>query len=92
MNVKLKPTLERRIVAPVSGGGYKSGEALVHTAIKQLIDSDEMEEACGTDIRRRLVAADREIDRGDFVEYDASTVQNLAKDVHKKGLRRLRSG
>ena len=91
MNVKLKPSLERRVVARVERGGYKSAEALVYTAIEQLIDSDEAEEANRADIQRRVAAADQQIDRGQFVEYDAASIHKLAKDVHERGLKRLQS-
>jgi len=53
---------------------------------------DEAEAACRTDILRRVAAADDEIDRGDSVEYDAPNIQELAKDVHERGLKRLRPG
>ena len=53
--------------------------------------ADEAEAACRTEILRRVAAADAEIDRGDFVEYDASNIQELAKDVHERGLKGSRS-
>jgi Arc/MetJ-type ribon-helix-helix transcriptional regulator len=92
MTVKLKPSLERRVAARVERGGYESAEALVEQAVEQLIEGDEAEEACRADILRRITAANGEIDRGDFVEYDASNIHELAKDIQERGLKRLRSG
>jgi Arc/MetJ-type ribon-helix-helix transcriptional regulator len=92
MNVKLKPSLEKRVATRVARGRYESAEALVEQAVEQLIEGDEAEEACRADIQRRVAAANDEIDRGDFVEYDASTIHKLARDVHERGLKRLRSG
>ena len=92
MNVKLTPSLESRVASRVARGGYKSAEALVEQAVEQLIEGDEIEESCRADIQRRVAAADQEIDRGEFVEYDASTIHKLARDVHERGLKRQQSG
>ena len=92
MEVKLKPSLERRVAERVERGGYESAEALVEQAVEQLIEGDEAEEVCLADILRRVTAANDEINRGEFVEYDASNIGKLAKDVQERGLKRLRTG
>jgi len=43
----------------------------------------------GDELRAQIAAAEAEIDRGEYVEYDADTIHSLAKDVHARGLERL---
>jgi len=37
----------------------------------------------------RIEAAEAEIDRGEWIEYDETTIHELAKDIHDRGLKRL---
>ena len=41
------------------------------------------------EIRKRIKAAEAEIDRGEYVEYDENTIQDLVRDVHERGLKTL---
>ncbi len=41
-------------------------------------------------IRRRIQIGEREIDAGQYAEYEESTLSQLAREIHERGLRRLR--
>ncbi len=86
MDVTLKPELELLVNERVERGEYESADAFVQQAILRLIEEEDAEDAQVEDIRLRVEAAEAEIDRGEFVEFDAETVPNLAADVHKRGL------
>jgi len=91
MNVKLRPETEQRVADHVSRQRhYASADAFVEQAVQSLLDADEAEVAATEEIRRRIQVGEREIDAGQYVEYDESTIGQLARDVHERGLRRLR--
>jgi Arc/MetJ-type ribon-helix-helix transcriptional regulator len=87
MNITLSRELERRVQELVARGAYPSADALVQDALDSFLDVESQEDL--ESVRRRLAWAEAEIDRGEFVEYDAENIQALAKDVHVRGLKRL---
>jgi predicted transcriptional regulator len=47
-------------------------------------DQDEREEQ-----QQAVDEGLRDIERGDYTEYDEHTIKDLAKDVHARGLKRI---
>jgi hypothetical protein len=47
------------------------------------------EDAHREELLAQIDAAEAEIDRGEYVEYDADSILELAKDVHERGLQRM---
>jgi Arc/MetJ-type ribon-helix-helix transcriptional regulator len=70
-------------------GEYDSPDALVGTAVQCLIEDDREEDAHREDLLAQIDAAEAEIDRGEYVEYDADSIHELAKDVHERGLQKM---
>jgi Arc/MetJ-type ribon-helix-helix transcriptional regulator len=89
MTIILTPDLEKLVVERVQRGEYDSAEALVGAAVQCLIEDDREEDAHREELLAQIDAAEGEIDRGEYVECDADTVHELAKDVHERGLQRL---
>jgi len=89
MNITLAPELEKLVREKVERGEYDSADAFVGEAVQRLIDEDKEENAQRDELRARVEAAEAEIDRGEYVEYDENTIHELAKDVHERGLKRL---
>jgi hypothetical protein len=56
--------------------------------VHRLIEEQD-EVAHRSEICARIDAADAQIDRGQYVEYDENTIHELVKDVHERGLKRL---
>jgi len=91
MNVKLRPETEQRVADHVSRQRhYASADAFVEQAVQSLLDADEVEAAASDEIRRRIQVGEEEIDAGQYVEYDETTIDQLARDIHARGLQRLR--
>ena len=90
MKIALKPELEKLVRERVERGDYESADELVEIAVAQLIEDDDLEDA--SQIRLRIAAADGKIEAGQFVDYDAETIGDLARDVHARGLKLRRSG
>lgn len=89
MTIILTPEVERLVRERVQRGEYDSADALVGEAVRRLIEEEKEEDSHRDETRVRVEAAETEIDRGEYVEYDADTVHELAKDVHERGLKKL---
>jgi antitoxin ParD1/3/4 len=89
MTITLTPELEKLVKEKVERGAYDSAEAFVGEAVQRLIEEEREEDAHLDEIRAQVDAADAEIDRGEYVEYDESTIVDLARDVHERGLKKL---
>ncbi|MEO5925820.1 MAG: hypothetical protein ABIR70_18525 [Bryobacteraceae bacterium] len=91
MSVKLNPTLEKHVIDHVAQRAhYASADAFVEQAVQSLLESDRAEFVEIEDVRRRIASGEREIEAGEFVEYQESTLGELARDIHARGLGRLR--
>lgn len=90
--VHLDPELKRAIDARVERGDYPSAQALVESAVWQLLQSepDKEDEEDLEDIRRRIAIAEAEIDSGNFIELTADDLPAFAKQIHERGLKILR--
>jgi Arc/MetJ-type ribon-helix-helix transcriptional regulator len=89
MTIILTPDLEKLVQERVQHGEYDSPEALVGTAVRCLIEDDREEDSHRDEVRAQIEAAEAEIDRGEYIEYEADAIHELTKDVHERGLKRL---
>lgn len=88
MTITLSPEVEKLIQEKVDCGDYDSPQDLVAAAVQRLFQEDAEEAVHREAIQARLAAADAEIDRGEYVECDADTVDRLTNSVHRRGIRR----
>ena len=88
MNITLTTELEKVVREKVARGEYDSADAFVGEAVQRLIEEEE-ENAHQSEICERIDAAEAQIDRGQYVEYDENTIHELARDVHERGLKTL---
>src|SRR4051812_27027926 len=91
MNVAIESQLEREVRARVDRGDYSSADALVKEAVRRLMDEDDLEASSVDAISRKIKIADAEIDAGNYVEFEATAIGDLARDVHARGLATRRS-
>jgi Arc/MetJ-type ribon-helix-helix transcriptional regulator len=89
MTIILSPEVGKLVQDRVRCGDYDSPDALVGAAVRRLIEEDREEDSHREAVRTRVEAAEAEIDRGEYVEYDGETVHGLAEDVWERGLKRL---
>jgi putative addiction module CopG family antidote len=92
MTITLTPELEKLVREKVARGEYDSADAFIGEAVQRLVDEQMDEDAHRTEILSRVEAAEAEIDRGDYREYDEETIHQLARDVHERGLKKLAAG
>jgi Arc/MetJ-type ribon-helix-helix transcriptional regulator len=92
MHVALSQELEELVREKVQRGEYDSADALVSYAVRRLLEEEREEDGDLVAILARVDVAEAEIDRGEYVEYDEHTIQDLARDIHERGLKRLEKG
>lgn len=85
MTVTITPELERMVNQRLARGDYASLEALVQDAVQRLIEEERGEE----ELRHAIQTGLDQIERGEYSEYDERTIQDLAREVHDRGSRRL---
>ena len=86
MDISLPPELEKCVRERIDRGDYANADELVQDAVHRLVEEDALDLES---IRYRLQQADGEIERGEGLEFDEQTSQDLAKEIHERGLRRL---
>jgi Arc/MetJ-type ribon-helix-helix transcriptional regulator len=91
MNITLSQELESVVQGKIARGEYSGIDDLIGEAVQRLIDEDREEHLCLDVIRERIGAAEAQIERGDFIDYDADNIRDLVKDVRDRGMKRLSS-
>jgi antitoxin ParD1/3/4 len=85
MNVSLTPELERLVAKKVASGMYQTSSEVVREGLRLLNERDERLQSLRRDIRAGFEA----VERGEFTDAGASSVQRFADRVKTRGRKRL---
>mgnify|MGYP001281049172 FL=1 len=85
MNVSLTPELEQLVNQKVSSGLYQTASEVVREGLRLLIERDQRTESLRRDMRAGFAA----VARGEYTDYDGTTIQRLADRVKSRGRKRL---
>ena len=85
MNISLTPELERLVTDKVKSGMYQTSSEVIREGLRLLKERDERLESLRRDIRAGFEA----VDRGEFTDYDQSSIQRLGDRVKARGRERL---
>jgi antitoxin ParD1/3/4 len=85
VNVSLTPELEQLVNQKVSSGMYQTASEVVREGLRLLAERDQRMESLRRDVRAGFEA----IKRGEYTDYDATTIQKLADRVNARGRKRL---
>lgn len=85
MNVSLTPELEQLVNDKVKTGMYQTASEVIREGLRLLRERDHQLEALRRDVRAGLEAAER----GEFTEFDATNIKELATRVKERGRKRL---
>ena len=85
MNVSLTPELEQVVNEKVSSGLYPTANDVVREALRLLIERDQRAVSFRNDIRGGFDA----VARGQYADYTATTIHELADRVKSRGRKRL---
>ena len=84
MNVSLTPELELLVAEKVKTGMYQTSSEVIREGLRLLKERDEHLEALRRDVRDGFMA----VERGEYTDYDAKSVKQLAEKVKERGLAR----
>lgn len=85
MNVSLTPELEKLVDSKVSSGMYQTASEVIREGLRLLAERD----AAWESLRRDVKAGFDAVDRGEYTDYDATTIHELANRVNARGRERL---
>ena len=85
MNVSLTPELERLVNDKVKTGMYQTASEVIREGLRLLSERDRRQEALRRDIRAGFAAAER----GEYADFDAGNIHELAHRVKARGRKRL---
>ena len=83
MTVLLKPELEKLVQEKVKAGLFSSAEALVNSAVAQVVVADDLEPG---EMEKLLAVGEKDAAAGRFVDGDAAFAKLQARsDARRKG-------
>jgi antitoxin ParD1/3/4 len=85
MNVSLTPELEQLVSDKVKTGVYQTASEVIREGLRLLKERDQRVE----DLQREVRAGFNAVERGEFTEYDESSIGDLADRVKARGQQRL---
>ncbi len=85
MNISLTPELDQLVIDKVNSGMYQTSSEVIREGLRLLKERDRQLESLRNDIREGFDA----VDRGEFTDYDALNVKELAERVKARGRGRL---
>lgn len=83
MNISITPQLSRYVRNRVKSGRYNNASEVVREALR-LMEQRELE-----DTRRAVAAGIEAIERGDYKEYSADGLKELATEIKARGRKLL---
>lgn len=85
MNISLTPDLEQLVNDKVKAGMYPTASEVIREGLRLLRERDLRLEALRRDVRAGFEA----IEKGEYTDYDESTIQKLADRVKIRGRKRI---
>jgi antitoxin ParD1/3/4 len=85
MNISLTPELEQLVNDKVKSGMYQTASEVIREGLRLLKQREEQLESLRRDVRAGFEA----VERGEYSDFDATSVQALAKRVKARGRKRL---
>jgi antitoxin ParD1/3/4 len=85
VNISLTQELEQIVNKKVSSGMYQTASEVVREGLRLLVERDRRLESLRRDVRAGFEA----IKRGEYTDYDVTTIQKLADRVNTRGRKRL---
>jgi len=89
MNISLTPELDSYVQQKVQTGMYHSASEVIHEGLRLLREQDQIRQARLTQVRQDVDLGADQIARGEYTEYTAATVKDLAAEIKSKGRKML---
>ena len=84
MNVSLTPALEEMVQKKVASGLYNSASEVIREALRMLAENDKIQNAKLMALREDVDVGLRQLDNGQFTEYDEKSAKTLVKKIKSR--------
>lgn len=93
MDITLTPELESFVNRQVASGRFETAGELVREALQQFDESDQIGEQSIEEIRAKILEAELEYERGDFITINSEAEsKEFVEDIIRRGHERLAAG
>ncbi len=89
MNVSLTPKLEELVAQRVASGRYGSASEVIREALRLLEDRDMLRSMRLEELRKQIAIGIDQADRGEYVEYDETSLAGMVERIKTEGRKRL---
>ncbi len=90
MNVSLTPQLEALVQKKVASGMYNSASEVVREALRLLQQHDRLRDLRLKELRKEIQIGERQLQRGQYENFDEDGVTDLFNGVRAAGREALR--
>ena len=90
MNVSLTPKLEALVAKKVASGLYNSASEVIRDALRLFEEREQLREIRLEELRREIALGIEQLQRGEYTEYDESSLATMLERVRSLGRQRLR--
>ena len=84
MNISLTPALEKMVQQKVASGMYNSASEVIREALRLLAENDKIQQAKLTALREDVEVGTRQLDNGQFTEYDKKSSKKIIKQIRSR--------
>ena len=89
MNVSLTPELDEFVHTKVESGMYHSASEVVREGLRILKERDEVRAKALSELRQAIESGKDRIERGEYTEHDASSLDHLLGEIREIAANRL---
>lgn len=91
MNINLGTQWEEFITGSIKSGRYLSASEVVRDGLRLLQEQEQVRQLRLRQLRREIDKGTKQLDRGEYLELDASGLKRYAEEVKTRGRQRLMS-
>ena len=85
MNISLTPELDTYVQQKVQTGMYHSASEVIREGLRLLREQDQIRQARLLQLRKDIDLGAEQIERGEYAEYSAGSIKDLATEIKSKG-------
>jgi antitoxin ParD1/3/4 len=89
MNVSLTPELEQLVNNKVKSGMYHSASEVIREGLRLLKEQDDLRQSRINQLRQEVDIGVKQIERGQYTDYDVDNLQPLVDEIQAEGRKRL---
>jgi antitoxin ParD1/3/4 len=89
MNVNLGPVFDRFVAELLKSGLYQSQSEILREGLRLLKGQEDIKKIRLQELRREINLGLKQIERGEYTEYDEKTLDQMFQNIKVKGRNKL---